>query len=263
MGGVVVIQDDDPVVELAVREAEEGTVREREPREKRWQPRLHARRGAPQATNGTESDAAGMGWYAQEHEAQKLRREILPWSTSAAETRWRHRDYDLALKHPLYIRSVASTASPQANQIVIMGMIFETTTKRAAAAHALSEAKQVDNVEAAPGLRETTKAFLQRFPEAAALSPPELEAAVDKIIVQATPETASTAAPGKTTTNIFNLLFDAHGHISDKNYPGKTVMKNSDVAPEIVSSLENFDYTIWKKMVTKENLQQEKGGKLS
>jgi hypothetical protein len=58
-------------------------------------------------------------------------------------------------------------------------------------------------------------------------------------------------------------LFDAHGHISDNNYPGKTGMKNSDASPEIVSSLANFDYTIWKKMVAKENQQQEKGSKLS
>jgi hypothetical protein len=96
--GDVVILDDDPVVELAIWEAEEGTVTERHPREERWQPRLHARRGAPHAANGTESDAAAVGWYAQDHEAQKLRRQNLPWSTSAAETRWRlHRDYDLAV----------------------------------------------------------------------------------------------------------------------------------------------------------------------
>jgi hypothetical protein len=76
-----------------------------------------------------------------------------------------------------------------------MGMIFETTSKRAAADDALSEAHQVDDVEAAPRLRQTTKEFLQRFPEAAALSPRELEAVVDRIIVEACPETASLAAP--------------------------------------------------------------------
>jgi hypothetical protein len=74
--GDVVILDDDPVVELAIWEAEEGTVTERHPREERWQRRLHARRGAPHAAYGTESDAGGVGWYAEEHEAPRHFRRV-------------------------------------------------------------------------------------------------------------------------------------------------------------------------------------------
>jgi hypothetical protein len=96
-----------------------------------------------------------------------------------------------------------------------MGMIFETISKRTTDDDddALStEAKKADDVEMAE-LRERIKAALQRFPEAAALSPLELEAAVDRVIVQGCPELASPAAPGKVRLSDLHLRIFIGGYV--------------------------------------------------
>jgi hypothetical protein len=97
-----------------------------------------------------------------------------------------------------------------------MGMIFKTISKRAVNGDdTLSETEKVDDVDAAwLQLRERIKEALLRFPEAAALCPRELEAAVDRIIVQASPETASPAAPGKVRLSDQLLSIFIRGHES-------------------------------------------------
>jgi hypothetical protein len=91
-------------------------------------------------------------------------------------------------------------------------MIFETISKRTDDDDALLESQKVHDVEMAE-LRERIKAALQRFLEAAALSPLELEAAVDRVVVQSSPETASPAAPGKVRLSDLHLRIFIGGYV--------------------------------------------------
>jgi hypothetical protein len=65
---------------LAVWEAGGAAVRKQKPRHRRrWGKAALARRRAPRAANGRKEGPVGACAEAEEHQAEELRREVLPW----------------------------------------------------------------------------------------------------------------------------------------------------------------------------------------